>query len=98
MESAVEQSPKVMMTHFCPFQMGIGEKFKDEYATAYFYFEGKPFLDRMKPGSIWQCGHTHDVFDTEYNGVRIICNPLGYPDETNGFMTYKDSGVFLIDI
>ena len=98
MDAALALNPSVMVTHFCPTQMGVDDKYKEDYATAFFYFDGDEFLSKMKPGSIWQCGHTHSTWDTEYNGVRIICNPLGYPDEQNGFMLNKKNETFLIDV
>lgn len=98
MDAALSDNPKVMVTHFCPTQMGVADEYKEDYATAFFYFDGAELLAKMKPGSIWQCGHTHSTWDTEYNGVRIICNPLGYPDERNRFAICKDSKTFLIEI
>ncbi len=29
------------------------------------------------------CGHTHAPNDFLWHGVRMICNPLGYPQERN---------------
>ena len=98
MKAALAECPKVMVTHFCPTQMGIQECYRDDFATAFFYFDGEEFLSKMKPGSIWQCGHTHGTFDTVYNGVRIICNPLGYPEERTGFMFNKENGTFLVEV
>lgn len=98
MLSALAGKPRVMMTHFCPTQMGISEQYREDFATAFFYFDGEEFLKMLPPGSIWQCGHTHSCWDTEYNGVRIICNPLGYPDEVNGFMSHKENGTFLVEV
>lgn len=98
MESALSLNPKVMVTHFCPTQMGVSPEYADDFATAFFYFDGEQLLSKMKPGTIWQCGHTHSTWDTEYNGVRIICNPLGYPDERNNFAQCKEAKTFLIDV
>ena len=27
---------------------------------------------------LWVHGHTHDSFDYEVNGTRVLCNPRGY--------------------
>ena len=75
-----------------------GWEYEDDFATAFFYFDATYLLAGMKPGSIWQCGHTHSTYDVDYNGVRIICNPLGYPDEGNRFAICKESKTFLIDV
>jgi len=36
---------------------------------------------------LWVHGHTHDAFDYELNGTRVVCNPRGYVgyDRDNGF-------------
>ena len=28
--------------------------------------------------TLWVHGHTHDVFDYDVFGTRVICNPRGY--------------------
>jgi hypothetical protein len=28
--------------------------------------------------ALWVHGHTHDSFDYEVNGTRVVCNPRGY--------------------
>lgn len=98
MDAALATGPKVMVTHFCPTQMGVADEYKEDFVTAFFYFDGEEFLSKMTPSSIWQCGHTHSTWDTMYNGVRIICNPLGYPDERNMFAMNRDANTFLIEV
>ena len=39
-----------------------------------------------EPIKYWIFGHTHTRIDKYINGVRMICNPLGYPGEN----TFKD--------
>ena len=31
----------------------------------------------------WIFGHTHDMIDYEFEGVKCICNPFGYPSEND---------------
>jgi len=35
----------------------------------------------------WVFGHTHDPIEYKIEGVDFLCNPLGYPNESN----YGDS-------
>jgi len=37
------------------------------------------------PASLWIHGHIHMAKDYYENGVRIVCNPRGYPGEATGF-------------
>ena len=34
---------------------------------------------------LWVHGHVHDCWDYMIGDTRIVCNPRGYPGETNGF-------------
>jgi UDP-2,3-diacylglucosamine pyrophosphatase LpxH len=95
--------PKIVMTHFCPMQMGVADEYKSDPKTAMFYFEAKKYLDMLDDGTIWVCGHTHgqhDVTHVNSNGkrIRIVCNPLGGPDEKNAFALCRDAGVYLVDV
>jgi hypothetical protein len=41
-------------------------------------------------------GHTHDFIDTVVGNTRVVCNPLGYPNERfNNKEPYED---FLIEV
>lgn len=102
MMSIVKKNPKVMMTHFCPIEMGIKDEYKNDMATAFFYFEGKKYLDKMDNDTYWICGHTHTAYKVDYinskgNTIHIICNPMGYPNEDpfEGKFNRED---FLIEI
>lgn len=86
MNLITSQSPDIMLTHFIPREMGTDPKYKNDISTAYFNFEGKPYLENMPNGGIWHCGHTHTAHKTQYinsigNEITIICNPIGYPHE-----------------
>ena len=50
--------------------------------TGFFTFDGSKYL---KEGSMkyWIFGHTHDQTEFEMEGVKCICNPMGYPSENN---------------
>lgn len=63
----------------------------DNFATGFFYFDGKELLDteRIKK---WIFGHTHDVIKETWlkeNGdrVELLCNPIGYHSEFGDIRT-----------
>lgn len=47
----------------------------------------EPLIEKGRP-ALWIHGHTHDAFDYELYGTKVVCNPRGYPEEANssGFM------------
>lgn len=86
MHSLIARGPKVMVTHFAPYEMGVAFEYRFDRNTPFFYFNGKEFLEEMPDDSYWVCGHVHNIFKTDYkkdNGgtVHIIANPYGYPGE-----------------
>ena len=88
MMELVKKQPKVMVTHFCPVELGVGWEYRNNYLNPMFYFTGKKFLDEMADGSIWICGHIHQFATAEYindkgNKITIMARPHGYPGENS---------------
>lgn len=82
----MQEASKDRVTHFCPREMGISPMYSNSITSGFFYFNAKKYLDMLPDGTIWLCGHTHDCWDTEYvnesgNRIRILCNPVAYPEE-----------------
>lgn len=80
------EKPKVMVTHFAPYQVGVNQKFASSNSNVMFYFNAEKYMDMLGDKTIWACGHIHDKKDAVYynnkqNEIRILCNPLGYPGE-----------------
>jgi UDP-2,3-diacylglucosamine pyrophosphatase LpxH len=103
LERVCMAKPKIVMTHFCPMQMGVAEEYKADPKTSVFYFEAAKYLDMLDDGTIWVCGHTHGQHDVKCvnsrgNRIRIICNPLGMPEEKNAFALCRDAGLYLVDV
>lgn len=92
-----ERHPKIVMTHFCPLQMGIAPEYVADPVTAVFYFDAREYMDILGSG-IWHCGHTHGTYDVKDGDIRIVCNPLGYPEEMNAFGTHKGAGTYLVEL
>lgn len=65
----------VVVTHHLPSWSSVSEHFKKSLLTACF---ASDLNDLMGYSKLWIHGHTHDSFDYELNGTRVICNPRGY--------------------
>ena len=69
--------PTVVITHHAPSPGSIHPRFLDSLLNACFVSD----LERLAGAGLaqlWIHGHTHDSFDYELNGTRIVCNPRGY--------------------
>ena len=79
---AVYKKCDIMVTHVNPSYLHkhLPLTYKNNQSNMFFTFDGHKF---MKDGVMkyWIFGHTHTVLEYEYNGVKSICNPLGYPNE-----------------
>lgn len=69
--------PTVVITHHAPSRHSIHPRFADSLLNACFVSDAAQLLhaDRV---SLWIHGHTHDGFDHQVNGTRVVCNPRGY--------------------
>ena len=86
MTELCEKKPKIIVTHFVPYEVGVNWKYRSNPLNEMFYFRGEKYLDMLDDGTIWACGHIHDKKYIEYhnrngNKITILCNPFGYPGE-----------------
>ena len=65
----------VVITHHLPSMSSVAERYKQDLLSACFSSELAHLFGKM---SLWIHGHTHDSFDYEMNGTRVVCNPRGY--------------------
>ena len=65
----------VVVTHHLPSLKSVAERFLDSELSACFASHLEHLLGFSK---LWIHGHTHDSFDYEVNGTRVVCNPRGY--------------------
>jgi len=79
----IYQDCDVMITHVNPSidEDHINEKYRSSPINTFFTFDGSKFY---KNGSMkyWVFGHTHDAIEYEMEFVKFLCNPLGYPNES----------------
>lgn len=80
------QKPKIMVTHFVPYEAGVNWKYRNDPLNEMFYFQGEKYLNMLDAGTIWAAGHVHDpkqvfFYNDSGNEIKIYINPLGYPGE-----------------
>jgi len=69
--------PTVVITHHAPSTNSIHPRFEGSKLNACFVSDLHHLLDGER-AQFWIHGHTHDSFDYEMNGTRVVCNPRGY--------------------
>ena len=69
--------PTVVVTHHAPSPSSIHPRFAGSLLNACFVSDAEHLLDGER-ACLWIHGHTHDSFDYERNGTRVVCNPRGY--------------------
>jgi predicted phosphodiesterase len=69
--------PTVVITHHAPSSRSIHPRFVDSLMNACFVSDAERLIDGRR-ARLWIHGHTHDSFDYEVNGTRMLCNPRGY--------------------
>jgi Icc-related predicted phosphoesterase len=74
------ETPTVIVTHHAPSYQSIHEMYKTDHYMNGGYASDLEYM--MAPNvKLWCHGHTHNNFDYEVFGTRVVCNPLGYPGE-----------------
>lgn len=67
--------PTVVVTHHLPSMRSVAERYQSGLLSACF---ASNFDHLMGYSQLWIHGHTHDSFDYQNKGTRVICNPRGY--------------------
>lgn len=68
--------PTVVVTHHAPHPGSIHPRFAGSLVNAAFVSD---LTALMGKADLWIHGHTHDSFDYQVRGTRIVANPRGYP-------------------
>lgn len=69
--------PTVVVTHHAPSPKSIHPRFAGSPLNAAFVSDAERLLQGRR-ARLWIHGHTHDSFDYEVDGTRVLCNPRGY--------------------
>lgn len=75
-----ESFTQVVVTHFMPCKEFVSLKFAGSPLNPCF---ANDWLDKIQtlPIKYWIYGHTHEIQTHNINGIKFICNPVGYPFE-----------------
>lgn len=71
----------VIVTHFCPSAQSVHPRFANSSITPFFTSNCEHL---MGFSDLFIHGHTHDSYDYQINGTRVVCNPRGYGSENHG--------------
>lgn len=81
----------IVVTHHAPSYKSIIERFKRSRINAAYASSLERFIEKYEPMT-WIHGHCHNFLDYQLGPTRVICNPVGYPQEDD----YKE--LFTIEI
>lgn len=65
----------VVVTHHAPARQSLHPRFAKDWVSAAFISD---LSDLLGKANLHIHGHTHDSFDYEIDGTRVVANPLGY--------------------
>lgn len=75
--AAPHEGPTVVVTHHAPSPRSIHPRFAGSNLNACFVSDAERLIDERRV-QLWIHGHTHDSFDYDLAGTRVVCNPRGY--------------------
>jgi Icc-related predicted phosphoesterase len=71
----------IVVTHHAPSNGSLAEEWRGNLCNWWFITpQIEPLLLEKKP-ALWFHGHVHTPFDYRLGDTRVVCNPMGYPDE-----------------
>lgn len=79
--------PTVVVTHHAPHRLSVAERFAADKVSPGFASHMPEMFEYDI--DLWIHGHTHDAFDYEVEGTRVIANPRGYGNENAHFDWHK---------
>ena len=73
----------VITTHTAPCIDTLDPKFEGAFSNEWYWnpYMGKVLGEKSTQILAWNHGHTHAANEATVHGVRVICNPRGYPGE-----------------
>ena len=81
----------IVVTHTAPCEETLDPKFEGSLTNEWYF---NPYMkDLLKEFSdnilVWCHGHTHTKNEAMVHGVRVVCNPRGYPGENPNWEPMK---------
>jgi predicted phosphodiesterase len=80
-ENSQNKYKKIIATHHAPSMLSIPEQFRDDMVSAA-YASNLEYFIKSNSINLWIHGHIHHSSDYVLHDTRVICNPRGYPDES----------------
>jgi UDP-2,3-diacylglucosamine pyrophosphatase LpxH len=74
----------VVVTHHLPSERSIAPKYKKSALNRFFVFSCDDLIASAKP-ALWMHGHTHGGCDYVHGDTRVVCNPMGYPNDVSEY-------------
>lgn len=71
-----------VITHHAPSPRSLPKRFRDDILSAAYASELSELVAHSG-AALWVHGHIHSSANYRIGDTRIICNPRGYPDESN---------------
>lgn len=73
----------IVVTHTAPCLESLNPRFEGHYSNEWYW---NPLMEELLKEytdqiAVWCHGHSHHSIDINVHGVRIVCNPRGYPGE-----------------
>lgn len=85
----------VVVTHMVPTPRSTAERYRAQLVSAGF----SSHLDHLvEQAQLWIHGHTHDSYDYQLGGCRVVCNPRGYRQRTQAFENRTFDEHLVVDI
>jgi predicted phosphodiesterase len=88
-EAALVATPHkaIVVTHTAPTMETLNPAYDGHYSNAWYWNPLMGDIMRYYADKIlvWCHGHTHAPADKIVDGVRVVCNPRGYPGECPGW-------------
>lgn len=80
--STKHDGPTIVMTHHAPSFKSNHVAYKNSPISGGFCSDLDYLIEEHQP-DYWIHGHCHESFDYKIGKTRVICNPMGYPNDLN---------------
>jgi len=78
---AMQDKVDVILTHHIPHYAYVNRDYHGSTLNRFFVGDVKDLMVEGNLPKLWVYGHTHTFEDGTDRGMRVICNPFGYPHE-----------------
>lgn len=79
---AIADKVDVVVTHHIPTYTHVSREYHGSILNRFFVGDVKDLLVEGAMPKLWIYGHTHTPQDVTDRGMRVVCNPFGYPFDT----------------